>query len=224
MTTTKKLSLASLVEDFSLYPRNHVDDVHITDLRRALQAGVELPPIVVDRASLRIVDGVHRRRAMLKHSGEQAVATVVLNSYPDDAAFFMDAVRLNAQHGRKLDRQDQTRIVLKMQEMKVEPYVIASTLFIPEAEVRTLAINVVYGAEQEPHPNKRGFAHLRGETLTPLQLQTIQSVRSGEVGRACRELVRMLQAQLVDLDDPKVVEQLRELSELIQKTLQSIAA
>lgn len=221
---TKTLPLASLVEDFALYPRNRVDDSHVADLVRALQAGQDLPHIVVDAKSRRIVDGVHRRRAMLKHFGEDAAVAVDVRKYADDTALFLDAVALNAQHGRKLDRHDQTRIVLRLRELNVADTVIASTLHVPEPQIQTLAIRVVYEPSGQAMPAKRGLRHLYGQPVTVEQVQTIRSVRSAEAGRLCLELTKLLETNLIDLSDERIVQQLRALSESIDKSLRSLAA
>lgn len=221
---TTSLAIASLVEDFSLYPRHKVDDSHVSDLVRALQAGHTLPPIIVEAKSLRIVDGVHRRRAYLKAYGEEAVAVVEQRVYKNDAALFLDAVELNASHGRKLDRHDQTRIVLRLRELHVPDQQIAIRLHVPEPTVTQLAIRVVMDSSGTPLPSKRGLEHLRGQTVTAEQIKTMDSVRSAEAGRLCLELTRLLDSNLVNLDDPAIVGRLTELSRAIQAALQSVAA
>src|SRR5262245_36857156 len=113
----KEMKLADLIEDPTLYPRNTVDDTHVGELVKALASGALLPPIIVDAASLRVVDGVHRRRAHLRFFGDDAIANVDARDFADDAAFFLEAVALNSIHGRRLDRADQTRIVLKLREL-----------------------------------------------------------------------------------------------------------
>ena len=103
---------ASLVEDFALYPRHDVDGSHVADLARALRAGVVLPPVVADRATRRLADGWHRRRAAIRVHGAEAPIAVRFRDYADEAALFADAVELNSQHGRRLDRQDQIRVTV----------------------------------------------------------------------------------------------------------------
>jgi hypothetical protein len=219
---TKTLPVASLVEDFAFYPRNRVDDAHVGDLVRALQSGATLPPVVVDAESLRIVDGVHRSRAHRRHFGEDAKVAVELRKYTDDRALFLDAVALNSAHGRKLDRHDQTRIVLRLRELGATDELIALRLHVPEPQVTQLAIRVVM-APDGPVPSKRGLEHLRGQTFTSEQVAVMGSVRSAEAGRLALELIRLLNADLVDLDDDVVVSRLRELHDVISERVQRVA-
>jgi hypothetical protein len=220
----KPISLASLVEDFSLYPRHRVDESHVSDLVRALQAGHALPPIIADHASKRIVDGVHRRRAHLRCFGEEATAIVEFRSYADDAALFMDAVELNSTHGRKLDRHDQTRIVLRLRELNVPDQQIAIRLHVPDATITQLAIRVVMAESGQTLPSKRGLEHMRGTTLTDEQVSVMGSVRSAEAGRLCLELTRLLDANMVDLEDQQIRERLSVLDKAITLALSAVAA
>lgn len=218
----ERVPAATLVEDLELYPRNQISDTHINELVKALVSGAELPPIIVDRASKRIVDGVHRRRAWLKFSGEDATCAVEFRDFESDAALYIEAVRLNAAHGRRLDRHDQTRIVLKLQELHVDDRTIASTLLVPEQEVRTLAVRIVYDSVGTAVPQKRGLEHMRGKTLSSEQIDAMKTVRSAEVGRLAYELTKLLEHELVDYEDPLVDERLRQLSHAVAGALKRI--
>jgi hypothetical protein len=219
---TKTVPAASLVEDFSLYPRNTVSDTHVNDLARALSAGDSLPPIVAEKGTLRIVDGVHRRRAHIKAFGDEATVEVDLRTYENEAELYLEAVRFNSAHGRKLDRHDQTRIVLRLQELQVEPSAIALALHVPEQEIRTLAIRVVYDEAGTAVPQKRGLEHLRGTVLRPEQVTAMKSVRSGEVGRLCLELTRLIEHDLVDYEDSRVVDRLMNLNRVLFSAVERI--
>jgi len=221
---TKTIKAATLVEDFALYPRNQVDDSHVTDLVRAIRSGAELPPIIADRKSKRIVDGVHRVRAFVKVLGDDADVPVVLKDYETDADLYLDAVRYNAAHGRKLDRHDQTRIVLRLHELNIDDVTIASVLHVPEQEVRTLAVRIVYDKGGTAFPQKRGLEHMRGQQLSDGQIAAMKSVRSAEVGRLCIELTRLLEQELVDYSDPMVEQRLRELAPVVAGALKRIRA
>lgn len=225
MSTVETLPLTTLVEDFSLYPRNRVDDTHVSDLVRALRSGAELPPIIADVATKRIVDGFHRRRAYLRVLGPDATAKVELRRYRNEAALFLEAVELNAHHGRKLDRHDQSRIVLRLRELQVDDRTIALTLHVPEQQIQTLSVRVVYeAATGAPRPIKRGLEHVKGQSVTADQMAVIDCVRSADVGRMALELTRLLDAQLADLRDETTVARLQALSASIAAALHAVAA
>lgn len=216
--------ISTLVEDMTLYPRHNVDDTHVADLVRALASGATLPPIIVEATTLRVVDGLHRRRALLRFLGDEAIAPVEYRTYETDAKLFLEAVALNSVHGRRLDRHDQTRIVLRLREFGIEDRLISITLHVPEPIIEKLSLRIVVDEEGVSQPSKRGFEHMRGQSLTKSQLDTMNSVRSGEVGRICIELTKMLEARLVDLSDKHIVSQLRQLAAEIEAALESVAA
>ncbi|MFJ2743720.1 ParB N-terminal domain-containing protein [Streptomyces sp. NPDC087440] len=62
-----------------------------------------LPPIVVHRPTMRVVDGVHRLRAAVLR-GEESIEVRFVEGSAEDA--FVLAVRLNAEHGLPLSRKD----------------------------------------------------------------------------------------------------------------------
>lgn len=222
--TPKLVPAVQLIEDFSLYPRNTLDDVHVGDLVRAIQAGATLPPIIAQRGSGRIVDGFHRRRAWIKVRGEDVEVPVEFRDYADDAALFLAAVTANAEHGRKLDRDDQVRIILRSRELKVEDRVIAVSLHVPEERVRVLSMRVIRDDEGTEIPSKRGLEHLAGQELTPAQIDTVNSVRSAEAGRLALELTRLLRDGLVNVSHPPVLRRLLALQQTLGDTLKQLGA
>ena len=72
-----------------------------------------LPPIVVHRATMRVVDGMHRLRAAALR-GDRHIRIRLVEGSADDA--FVLAVKLNAEHGMPLSRQDRTAAALRIIE------------------------------------------------------------------------------------------------------------
>ncbi|MFI9203896.1 ParB N-terminal domain-containing protein [Streptomyces sp. NPDC053048] len=71
----------------------------------ALTAADALPPVVVHRPTMRIVDGTHRHRAALLR-GDARIEVRFVDGTPQDA--FVLAVRLNTGHGLPLTHEDRT--------------------------------------------------------------------------------------------------------------------
>ncbi|KOV57750.1 hypothetical protein ADK64_38150 [Streptomyces sp. MMG1121] len=78
------------------------DQAHV---RALAEAGDCLPPIVVHRPTLRVIDGAHRVRAA-QVNGRSEIAARLLDC--DRAAAFVLAVRANVTHGMPLSRADRT--------------------------------------------------------------------------------------------------------------------
>lgn len=82
-------------------PRTSGEDVCHT--RILAESGAELPPIVVQRDTNRVIDGLHRVRAA-QLRGEQTIQARYFDG--GDAAAFVLAVRSNVQHGLPLSLAD----------------------------------------------------------------------------------------------------------------------
>lgn len=84
------------------------DDEHI-DLLAV--AGSRLPPILVHRASMRIIDGMHRWRAAVQR-GDDTIEVEYFDGTMDEA--FLRAVSANVEHGLPLTRPDREAAVVRI--------------------------------------------------------------------------------------------------------------
>jgi len=76
------------------------DAAHVRNLA---MAGEPLPPVVVHRATMRVIDGMHRLKAA-KERGDREIAVEYFDGTAADA--FLRAVRENVVHGLPLSRAD----------------------------------------------------------------------------------------------------------------------
>lgn len=100
--------------DLSHSPRSEGENGE--HIRVLAESQADLPPIVVQRATGRVVDGVHRVRAA-QLRGEPAIRARWFDG--DDASAFVLAVRLNVRHGLPLslaDRKAAGTRILREQE------------------------------------------------------------------------------------------------------------
>ena len=219
MSKTKTVPLASLVEDFSLYPRHGVDEVHVSDLVRSIEAGNDLPVIVVEEGTLRLVDGFHRARAYRRALGDDGKVEVELRTYASEAELFEDAARLNAGHGRKLNRVDQVRVVYRARELGLDDDRIASALAVPTERVKVLAVRVAETPSGDHRALKLGAHHLAGRTLTDEQIKVVRQMRGARTGRLVSELRMLLESGVANLNDEGVREGLLRLADLIKEKI-----
>jgi len=205
-----------LVEDLSLYPRLQVDDWYVSRLAEALRSGATLPPIVADRASKRIVDGFHRRRAALRAFGPTAEVNVLFRDYPDERALYLDALRLNAHHGKRLATAEEVRAAIRGQELGIEPRVIADTLAIRVEKLEGLLERKTARGTVEPVVVlKPSFSHLAGEKLT--REQELANKHSGghQASFYARMLIAIIESGAVDESNRTLMERLARLHELL---------
>lgn len=230
MTRLTKMSASDLVEDYSLYPRHAVDGSHIAELARAMEAGAfdaKRFPVVVDRATLRVVDGFHRERAWKRVYGDGAQIEVELRDYTDEAALVRDAVSLNSNHGRRLDKQDRTRSLLMLQRLGVADVDIAVCLHTTAAEVLHLSTRVTIvkdnpGSPGTVIPAKAVVAPKKGEeprVITSDQADVMHGSSGLRTGQVVTQLARELRSHLVDVEAPGLREKLEDLAAAIAEVL-----
>lgn len=232
MTTTERpasaaLPIAELVEDMALYPRHTVDDAHVGAVALAVQAGASLPPIVADVSSKRIIDGWHRARAYRRVHGPSAVAEVELRRYSGEDEMLLDAIALNAGHGRRLDKMDQTRCVLLAEERGIGPSLIAHALRVPVERVAPLRVR--YAEAPRPVPGavpgttkvvlKRPVRHLEGTELSAEQASAVQSAPGTSYLLIVHQLRDALRHGLLNMADARLLDALRDLTSVLEHTL-----
>jgi ParB-like chromosome segregation protein Spo0J len=77
-------------------------------VRVLVELGGDLPPIVVQRSTMRVVDGMHRLRAAALR-GDETIEVCYFDGVDEDA--FVLAVKINSSHGLPLSAADRTAAV-----------------------------------------------------------------------------------------------------------------
>lgn len=223
----RKVKLADLVEDFSLYPRVQVDGSNVADIARAIQAGSSIPPIVADRKSLRIADGFHRRRAWLQVLGEDGEVEADLIAYKDETDLLRDAISRNATQGRRLDQKDRTRCVLLLERRGLTSESIAISLHTTVGRVEELRVRVVTvdsgSGDPEPVPVKPNAWPKAGQqprTVTPEQADVLRSSSGWRTGQTVTQLTRELRSGAINVgDDPTLAAKFWDLDQVIREVV-----
>lgn len=97
----------------SLMPSQSVriDGEHKDHVRTLAETDDELPPIVVHRATMRVIDGMHRLRAAA-FRGQEHIEVEFFEGAEEDA--FVLAVALNARHGLPLSQADRAAAAVRI--------------------------------------------------------------------------------------------------------------
>ena len=219
------VKLSELIFNFEFYPRTKVDSYHVAHLAEAYRAGVELPPLIVDKQSMNIVDGFHRGYALERLHGKDAEADVILKTYRDRAAMFVDAMRYNGGHGRNLSTFDRAHCVILAERFGIEADQIAASLSITVETVGELRSNRVgrlrgkivdgkAGAET-PTPLKRTLRHMVDHALTAKQAEAQTKLGGMEQLFYVNQMIILIENNLLDLDNPKLMQGIERLTELL---------
>lgn len=206
-----KITLAEMIEDFDIYPRMRVDGSHVARLAAALEAGETLPNIVIDAATKRIVDGFHRRRAMLRLYDPSRAVEVDARSYKSPKEMYLDALRLNSRHGKGITGVEQTAAILRGQAMRISVTELADSMALKPERVQVIVANktgTIRGTEERV-PLKRCVAHLK--KLTRQQAQAMPSLPGQPQILLLKQLNLLIETAALRLDDEAVREELRRL-------------
>ncbi|NVM24235.1 MAG: hypothetical protein HWN68_20955, partial [Desulfobacterales bacterium] len=107
-----KVNISDLKLDNSVWPRSALDEEAIERYRDCLQ---ELPPIVVDRETMTVLDGRHRIEAH-KREGQEKVSTNYESCPPH--LFLAKSYALNARHGLPVDNEVRDQIIVDLKQGK----------------------------------------------------------------------------------------------------------
>jgi uncharacterized protein YerC len=104
---TTTVPIRSLVPSQSL----RINGEHTDHVRTLAETDDKLPPIVVHRATMRVIDGMHRLRAAALR-GREHIDVEFFEGDEEDA--FVLAVELNARHGLPLSHADRAAAVARI--------------------------------------------------------------------------------------------------------------
>lgn len=214
----RKIKLSRLIFDYNLYPRQKIEPYNVAQMVEALKSGAEFPPIVADKTSLRITDGLHRAKAYQQVLGDVKV-TVELKDYKDDAEMFADAIRLNASHGRQLSAYDRAHCIAKAEEFKLQIEFVSSLLNMTPQRLQELKQERSATYKLQPITLKRTAAHLAGQELSAEQAE--YNLKAGGMPQTfyIYQVVAMLEADTANWDNPQVVNAMKKLYELLDKAM-----
>lgn len=116
----RTLKASDVVQDLGIYPRIAVSQPHVDGLVLALEAGSELPAIVICRKTRKVIDGFHRLNAHGRHHGWESEIAVIEKDYADVREMWLDAIKYNAKHGLPLTASDREACVLKSQKLNID--------------------------------------------------------------------------------------------------------
>lgn len=202
------VKISKLHFDETVYPRMKVGWMTAYIYAQAMKAGSIFPPIVVGqfKKQMYVVDGWHRveARKLLKEEYIQAI----VRQFESKRDMFVEAVKLNASHGRPLNVQEKVRIIEKLKELRFKPQEITEIIRIPLDKLEKFAARVIRG------PNgkliflkgilaKAGSKGADEESL----LQTDQSsLGAPSITSLLKQLIELLESGVFPIEDEGVME------------------
>lgn len=226
--TIKNVKLSALVLDFSIYPRAKVDPQHSSYIAEAMRAGRYVLPIIVEEKSLRIIDGFHRFRAhrIIADPGADPEVPVEVRNYDTEADLLRDAIKLNSTHGKALTTWDRKHAINLAENCGITDETIAEDLAITLERVILLRGGMArkhastsppaVGDTSGPRiPLKRMLYHMAGRELSQAQVDAQEHLLGVNQTALVSQLLLLIRNDLVDTDNPRMIDSLRELRDLL---------
>jgi hypothetical protein len=219
----KEYKLSDLVLDYSIYPRKEIDRQHSAMIQEAIEGGAVMPPLVLESKTHRIVDGFHRYRAYKRIAGDEVMfVTCIEKTYKSEALLFLDAMRYNAEHGRALNKFDRTHCIIMAHQLKVADKDIAAVLHIAVKAVGQLVVDRTatrVNGKQTLVPIKSTIRHMAGRKLTVDQTVCNDKLGGQQQGFYVHQIIMLIESGLLDLENERLMEQLKRLHELLEGVL-----
>lgn len=212
----QEVELSNLVLDFNIYPRTAVQDVHIKAMTEATEAGITLPPILVDMKSMRVVDGFHRYHRALK-TGEKTIQAE-MRTFKNEQEIFEAAVAANANHGRPYAPFDKGRIISIGLKLKISKQKLASALSMTVSRVEEIQLGFarVGGEETPSEPLKMTIrAQFAGKRMTKAQAQAQRKLGGQQATFYANQLIILIENDLLNIKHEGTLATLHKLASLI---------
>lgn len=218
MSEIESVRAALLVQDTTLYPRTTVNEYRVRRLHEARMAGKTLPPIVACRDSRRVSDGFHRVTERLRYDGPDAMIDVEWRDYADEAALFLDAVRLNSPHGQPLNRIDEVRCMEIARQLGVSDAQLADVLALTEVKAAEIkAQRTAEGPSGQSVVLKAANRHLAGTTLTDRQVAGNARSNGHPLRFHVDQVINALDNGLADLGETGLLDRLAHLATVLAR-------
>lgn len=213
----RQFPIDKVVVDYGLYPRQQKDSHHVAEMRKAEEAGVVFPPIIIDKKTKTVIDGVHR--VGMWELQKYTMIPVIEKTYRNKAEMFLDAMRYNADHGRALSTYDRAHSVIVAADLGLSDDAIAGALLVTVDRVNELRVNKSAttggGALTRSVAIKRTIRHMAGRRLTASQVETNKKLGGMAQLFYVRQLLMLYRSKLLDTSNEELLSELEELKALI---------
>lgn len=196
--------------DDELYPRKSVWWLTIYKYSEEMKSGSDFPPIDVGDYNGKniVVDGWHRCRALIKNGEEYVKANI--KRYDDLKSIFIDAVKLNSEHGRQLSSTDKVKIIAKLEDFQLSQVEISELVKVSMDKIERFNSRIIRGP--------RGVIHLKSIVARQVEKGIITQEEAAKLDQHVFKAYNIpeLLVQLIELIENKAfpwnIESVRELA------------
>lgn len=217
-----KRALSELILDYTLLPRPDIDPANRRSIRAAIEAGIELPPLRVDKTTKTVIDGFHRHLEYMRAFGPDHEVDVVEVDYPDRAAMYADAMACNIKHGKALSTYD---VAFAISKNRSEGFNLTDEQLALALNMTVDRLHKIIGqrfATNSTEPLKGIYrSEFAGKTITKKQKEANRgAVGFFNVVALLNQLISALDSGVVDLTDPRIRERLEKVRTSIESMME----
>ena len=208
---TKKIKVSEVIFDGNLYPRSQIDSIHVEQMYQAHQCGWIPDPIRVCKDTLKLIDGVHRVTFLKRFLGDDAEIMAEYQTYADDKERYLDALRLNAKHGKFLYGNEKVNAIKKGLELGIDQDMVASALNMTADKISAIVTKKIVKIRNTPFKEalKHSTQHLSGKPITKKQAEGNKSAPGTRQVVAIFQVRNLIEHDLIDMDNARVMEELK---------------
>jgi hypothetical protein len=210
---TMMVDLTDIRYDDDVYPRQSINEANISRLKRALEAGAAVPPILLDEKTMILIDGKHRVLTYEKLKQLQIPAN--LEAFKTKAAMLARAISENM-HGAALSAYDLSRCVIAAQRLGLTDTDLAYAMHSPVSYVEQIRTTKQAEWKKDTVPIKRTLHHLAQHKLTKKQLAGNKIACGLPCAAILKQAINLFENDLIDLSDALVMQRIQELKQWLK--------
>jgi hypothetical protein len=213
----ENVDINTIYFDKNLYPRTDIFWQVIYDYMQSMKTGIEFPPIIlaVYNKKKYLVDGKHRVEAHRKLKLKNIKAEVFFGW--SKKKIFEEAVKRNIAHGRVLSPYEKRKIALKLRKWKYPNEDISKIVQIPLDKLNNFIAQRLINTITGDTIVKSGISHLAGTKVkdVPELEYDQQHIKTQSQESLLKQLIFLLENDLIDKNNPKIIKLLEELKNYI---------
>jgi hypothetical protein len=201
--------------DEDLYPRSSFAWQTAYDYAQSMLSGAKFPPITlaVYNKKKYLVDGKHRIEALRRLKEKKVDAEIYVGW--DLKKIYEEAVKRNIAHGRVLSPFEKRRIALKLRSMNYPDDKIGELIQVPIGRLQNFIAQRLTSSLTGETIVKSEIKHLAGQEYSGELESTQKEMYSRSQVSILKEVIRLLENDLLNKDSKEVTKLLSHIKELI---------
>ena len=212
---TSTVNIKDIALDVELYPRACYDWQTGYDYSQSMANGVKFPRVVLAKVGDKfvIIDGKHRIEAVKILKQKTIDADILIGMSREQ--MFIEAVKLNISHGRKLSPYDKRNIALKLRAMKYNLSDISEIIQVPIGKLNNFIAQRLTNSITGETIVKSELKHLAGQDISEDTKVYQMSMISSSQENLLKEVIRLFETKLIDKKDKTIKILIKKLKELL---------